>query len=145
MVNRDTFALVVHSVPTVGLLGQGLLYLTTPTFMPYHAAALGIGWDDLSPRYQGFIVGVIRGMGAGSVSVSLALLVILGIPFRRGDSWARWAVPLVGIVFTMLTAYAAYTIDSRTPASTPWRQTCGLSAMYALGAALSYRPPITRK
>ena len=36
---RDIVALGVYSVPTVGLFLQGLLYLTTPRFMPYHADA----------------------------------------------------------------------------------------------------------
>jgi len=37
-------------------------------------------------------------------------------------------------------AWAAYTIDSRTPASTPWRQTVALSALYLIGALISYWP-----
>ncbi len=137
---RNLCALLVHALPTIGLLLQGLLYLTTPSFMPYHAEALGVTWDELSGQYQGFVLGVIRGMGAGSVSVSLALLLILFIPFRRSERWAFWAVPLIGITFTSLTAYAAYTIDFRTPASTPWRQTCGLAVMYAAGMVISYWP-----
>jgi hypothetical protein len=141
MTARRTFwSGLAHAVPTVGLLLQGLLYLTTSTFMPYHADALAVTWEQLPPHHQGFVLGVIRGMGAGSVAVSLALLIVLLIPFRGGDRWARWAVPLVGVTFTTLTAYAAYTIDSRTPASTPWRQTLGLTAVYAVGALISYWP-----
>jgi hypothetical protein len=132
--------LLLHALPTVGLLLQGLLYLTTPKFMPYHAAALEARWEDLSPHYRAFILGVIRAMGAGSFSVSLALLLILLIPLRRGERWALWATPVIGITFTLLTAYAAYTIDVGTPADTPWRQTCGVAAVYALGAAISYVP-----
>ena len=77
--------------------------------------------------------------------VSCALLIMLAVPFRRGEAWAHWAVPLVGVVFTGLTAYAAYTIDSRTPASTPWRQTVALSALYLIGALISYRPSDSTK
>jgi len=132
--------MLIHTLPTVGLLLQGLLYLTTPTFMPYHAEALGVEWHELSPSHQGFVLGVIRGMGAGSFSVSLALLLILVGPFRRGERWAFRAVPSIGIAFTTLTAYAAHTIDVRTPASTPWRETLALAAAYALGAAIASRP-----
>lgn len=140
MTRQNVWVLLVYALPTVGLLLQGLLYLTTPTFMPYHAEALGVAWEELSSSYQGFVLGVIRGMGAGSFSVSLALLLILFIPFRRGERWAFWTVPLIGITFTCLTAFAAYTIDVRTPASTPWRPTCGLAAVYAVGAVISYWP-----
>jgi hypothetical protein len=143
-VNRTYLCMLVHSLPTVGLLLQGLLYLTTQTFMPYHADALAVSWDQLPPHHQGFVLGVIRGMGAGSVAVAVAVLLLLFIPFRRGDRWAVWAAPLIGVVFTALTAYAAYTIDTRTPASTPWRQTLGLTAVYAVGAAVSYWPSRAR-
>lgn len=137
MSRRLIIAITIHAVPTLGLLFQGLLYLTTPTFMPYHAEALDTAWDKLPAHHQGFILGVIKAMGAGSFSVSLALLIMLAKPFRSGDAWTLWAVPVIGVVFTSLTAYAAYTIDVLTPASTPWRQTCGLTAMYLLGALVS--------
>jgi len=140
MKRRDVAALVVYSIPTIGLFLQGLLYLTTPQFMPYHGDALGVSWEMLPANYQGFVIGVIKAMGAGSVGVTLAIAVMLLIPFRRGEMWSRWAVPTVGIAFTAMTAYAAYTIDVRTPASPPWRQTCGLAALYLAGACLSYWP-----
>lgn len=136
-VNARNAAILLHAVPTVGLLLQGLLYLTTEEFMPYHAEALAARWTDLSPRLQGFVLGVIRGMGAGSTAVAAALLVMLAVPFRRGERWATWAVPMVGMMFTLLTAYAAYTIESRTPATTPWRPTVGLAVVYVAGLVVS--------
>ena len=132
--------MVVHTIPTVGLLLQGLLYVTTSRFMPYHADALGVAWEQLPAHYQGFLIGVIKGMGAGSIAVTVALLIMLLIPFRQGAAWALWAVPAVGVTFSALTAYAAFTIATRTPASTPWRQTCGLVALYLAGAIISYWP-----
>lgn len=132
--------MVMHAIPTVGLMLQGLLYVVTPTFMPYHAEALAVRWEELPQHHQGFLLGVLKGMGAGSIAVTLAILIMLAIPFRRGHAWARWAVPVVGITFTALTAYAALTIALRTGASTPWRQTLGLVALYATGALISYWP-----
>jgi hypothetical protein len=140
MHRKDVWAAVVHAVPTIGLLLQGLLYVTTSRFMPYHGDALETTWEVLPLHYQGFILGVIKGMGAGSIGVSLALLIMIAVPFRRGEAWARWAVPVVGITFTLLTAHAAYTIDVRTAASPPWRQTLGLTAIYVAGAVLSLSP-----
>jgi hypothetical protein len=137
---RHTASFVAQAVPTVGLFLQGLLYLTTERFMPYHADALGVSWEALPADHQGFLLGVIKAMGAGSIGVTLALAIMLLVPFRKGESWARWAVPLVGVTFTALTAYAAYTIDLRTPASPPWRLTCVLAALYLVGAALSCWP-----
>jgi hypothetical protein len=143
MPRRDVATIVVYAIPTVGLMLQGFLYLTTSQFMSYHGAALDVAWTDLPGNHQAFLLGVLKGMGAGSVGVTLALFIMLGGPFRRGESWSRWAIPLVGAVFTSLTAYAAYTIDVGTPASTPWRQTLGLTALYVAGGLISHVP--TRK
>lgn len=139
MSRKDIWAIVVYAIPTVGLLLQGLIYVTTPRFMPYHAEALGVAWEDLPANYQGFLLGVLKAMGAGSIAVSVALVILLVIPFRQGQAWSRWAVPVIGMIFTALTAYAAFTIDMRTPASPPWRQTCGLVALYLIGGLLAYR------
>jgi hypothetical protein len=108
--------------------------------MPYHGAALNSEWAELPRHHQAFLLGVIKGMGAGSVAVTLALFILLVVPFRRGETWPRWAVPLIGAAFTSLTAYAAYTIDAGTPASTPWRQTLGLTALYLVGGLISWWP-----
>lgn len=140
MTGRDRIAMGVLLVPTIGLLGQGILYLTTAEFMPYHAVALGVSWKELPENYQGFVLGVIKGMGAGSVAVSLALLMLLWVPVRRGDRWARWAAPVIGIVFTALIAYAALTIDRLTPADTPWRETLFLTAAFLAGGVVLLWP-----
>ena len=133
-------AMIAYAIPTTGLLLQGLLYVTTSRFMPYHADALGTTWEALPSNYQGFLIGVMKAMGAGSIGVTVALIILLLIPFRRGDSFARWAVPLIGALFTALTAYAAFSIDVRTPASPPWQQTIALTTLYLAGALISYRP-----
>ncbi|MFO1003912.1 MAG: hypothetical protein U0936_26580 [Planctomycetaceae bacterium] len=138
-------ALSLHLLPTVGFMLQGTVYLTTSEFMPYHAEALNVHWSELSLPYQGFVIGVIRGMGAGSFTVALALLIILLIPYRRRETWTYWAVPAIGLSFSILTAYAAFTIDVRTPASTPWPATCGLALMYAMGGSLTLIPRLRPK
>ncbi len=140
MPGRQRIAFAVYLLPTVGLLVQGLLYLTTSRFMPYHADALGTAWEALPTHYQGFLLGVLKSMGAGSVCTAGILLVLLGVPFRHGQPWAQWVIPLLGIAFTSMTLYAALTIATRTPASPPWGETIGLIALYLLGAVLLLWP-----
>ena len=67
MHRKDVWAAALHAVPTVGLLIQGLLYVTTSRFVPYHGDALEVTWEALAQHYQAFILGVIKGMGAGSI------------------------------------------------------------------------------
>jgi hypothetical protein len=85
MTRLETYAVIAHVVPTIGLFLQGVLYVTTPLFMPYHAEALdGIAWEQLPANYQGFLLGVIKAMGAGSIAVTVALMILLWVPFRLG-------------------------------------------------------------
>jgi hypothetical protein len=58
-------AVLVFAVPTLGLMGQGILYLTTTEFMPYHSAALGVAWTDVPDTQRTFLLGVIKAMGRG--------------------------------------------------------------------------------
>ena len=54
--------------------------------MPYHADALGVSWEELPTNYQGFVLGSVQAMGAGSIGVALALLIMLLVPFpARSD------------------------------------------------------------
>lgn len=66
---------------------------------------------------------------------------MIALPLRLGEDRARWAVPIVGITFRLLTAYAAFTIDQRTAASPPSPQTLGLTAIYVAGAVLPLSRP----
>ena len=51
-----------------------------------------------------------------SIAVTLAVMIVLAIPYRRGEAWARWAVPLNRRrLRTALTAYAAFTIEHAGP------------------------------
>ena len=138
-------AVLAFTLPTLGLMGQGILYLTTTEFMPYHGAALGMASTDVPETHRAFFLGVIKAMGAGSVGVTLALLILLGGPFRRGEAWAHWAIMAIGAVFTLLIGYAAYTIDVGTPASPPWRQTLGLTALYLAGGLICAWSPRARQ
>ena len=41
MNRRESAAMAIHAIPTLGLMLQGNWNVTTPTFMPYHSEALG--------------------------------------------------------------------------------------------------------
>lgn len=74
----------------------GIFYTFRDEFMPYHAEALGVSWEQLELGYQVLIVALMRVLGGAWICASVALLLILWFPFRRGENWAWWAVPIIG-------------------------------------------------
>ena len=58
--------------------------------------------------------------GAGFITGSLFCLIMLLIPFSHGDLWAKWAVPLILMLFNVFCLYISATVAAETNASTPW-------------------------
>ena len=133
----DVAALVCYGLVTLCSLAFGALYLVRSSFMPYHRAAVGKPWHELDPRLQALLLGLMRVAGGGLLTGGIALAILLLIPFREGEAWSRWAVPLIGFLLVLPTLYATVYIRLRTGARTPvWVSLAGV-ALVALGAVLS--------
>ena len=52
--------------------------------------------------------------------LGIKLGLLLAIPFYRGERWARWAIPVIGLVFWGAMLYATIVMTTRTPAAAPW-------------------------
>jgi hypothetical protein len=104
--------------------------------MPYHAAALGTAWAALEPAEQTLILALMRVAGGGWVAVGIALAVLVAVPFRQGQAWAVWLLPLLGMVFYLPNLSATVRVTLDTPATAPWYGNLagivGLLAGYAL-------------
>jgi len=103
------------------LLAFGLRYSFATQLMPYHAETLGVARDGLSDAYQLVILTLYRATGAGMLVTGLALLVLLFVPYRQGQPWARWALTGVGLMYGILSAYLTLVYQAGTSASVPWQ------------------------
>jgi hypothetical protein len=99
---------------------EGLIYLFSTEFLPYHQESIGVALSDLSPNFQVLFLAFLKATGAGMVCVGIAMLIILFIPFRRGDSWARWAISAIGILYYLLATYISLMVLLKTPGKPPW-------------------------
>ncbi len=99
---------------------MGLVYLFTPQFMPYHQKAIETSWEDLNPQYQTAVMASIRTVSGGFLAAGLSLGFLLGVPFRKGEKWASWA--MMGVVLTvgLPALYALLLIKTKTPANPPY-------------------------
>lgn len=125
----------------VGLLAWGAMAAIAPQHLlgPNSAPILnaeyegftGYSWSELtttSPNAAGFMTLVFRMYGIYGVAFSLMAIAITVTAFRRGDSWAWWAL-LIG---NTLTYVSAMTYDQIARAVGPFELTeyLGLAATY---------------
>ena len=121
MTKRDKIAFIVYLVVILLALAFGIVYLACPTVMPYHQQAIGMNWEDLGSGLQVLLTNLVTLVGAGFFTVALSCLIILLIPFRRGELWAKWAVPLVLMVSNAFCLYVTASVAAKTDASPPWQ------------------------
>jgi len=101
-------------------LTVGTVYTTAPRIMHYHQEVLGVSWEDVRPREQLLLLALMRGVGLCGLVAGVAMGVLLLVPFRRGERWAAWALPGLGLMTTVPPAYHAVVLAAWTGASTPW-------------------------
>ena len=89
---RDVVAtllpIILYCFVGLGLLVQGVRYLDATELMPYHSAVLETPWQGLSASHQTLFLGLLKGFGAGSFCVGLAIILLALVPFRAGSTWA---------------------------------------------------------
>lgn len=119
----------------LGLLFQGIRYTGASEFMPYHSAVIETPWETLSESYQTLLLGLLKGFGAGSFSVGLAIILLSLIPLRRGSQWARWATPVVAATYTGALVYV--TSFALLPGAAPITVTTVLLSLVVIAAVCS--------
>ena len=101
----------------LGYLVQGIRYIVAAQLMPYHMAVLDAPWSSLGGGYQTLFLGLLKGFGAGAFGVGLAIILMALFPLRTGNGWARWATPVVAVLYTGALVYV--TSFALLPGATP--------------------------
>ncbi len=121
MILRLKLAFVLNILISIALIVFGLRYLFSSQIMPYHLQVIGRSWNDFDPRLQMMLLGLLQLGGIGLLSTGLTLGVLTLIPFKRGERWAYWAIPIIGFIYGTPIAYGAYAFHRSTQAATPWK------------------------
>ncbi len=124
-------ALAIYLGLGIGLFLLGLLYLFLNEFMHYHAQALQAEWSELSANYRGFIIGLLRALGAGAAVSGLAIAWMAVASWRGTVEPYRALLPMISIGYSGLLCWATWTVSSRTPGEPPL-----LLNLAAVGAAV---------
>ena len=125
---RHRVAAWIYTGIAIPSLVLGAIYLFRPTFMPYHAVALGKDWAELDAATQALIKALMEVAGGGWLALGTLLLFLVAFPIRRGERWARWAAPTASLLFYVPTLLATLSVLQQTPASPPWLANLGMCA-----------------
>lgn len=137
MTTRMTLAFGCYAVALLGTLAFGVTYVLRREFMPYHAQAVGSPWAAVPPAFRVLILNLMKAAGAAWLALTLALAVLLAIPFRQGVAWSRWTIPAVGLVNSVGALYATLQVQLHTPAKVPWKVPAAIIVLNLAGLVLS--------
>jgi hypothetical protein len=130
-------------VGAITILG-GVGYLLRPAYLPYHERATGVAFEALSAEHQGTYLGLLKGGGAGGVTVGLALILLSTVGLREQQASAFWMLPVFSIVYLSTLNYSTYYTNSTTQGGPPLVVGMTLMAVVAVAAGFSYldRSPV---
>jgi hypothetical protein len=117
---RQKIASLSYLINAVTSVGLGSVYLFRNSFMPYHADVLGRSWETLEPQLQILLKALMEVAGAGWIAVGVATFILTVLPMRRGETWSRFLIPALFIIFYFPTLLVTLEVQNRTSASTPW-------------------------
>jgi uncharacterized protein YjeT (DUF2065 family) len=115
----------------------GVRYMRREDFLPYHAAVAGKSWSELDPGVQVVVLGMLRIVGGGFVTLGVALL-WLCFALHSGARWAPWAILTISAVALGPMLYVAVKLRTFRPdAQTPVRPVLVMMILIVVGVGLS--------
>jgi hypothetical protein len=137
MSKRMKAAFGCHMLALLLIAVSGVVYLSRTEFMPYHAVALGKTWEEIDRASQILTLGSLRIIGGAWLAAALAMGVMLFVPFRQGEQWARWAIPFIGFVAEVPALHTTLSVTFNTPATPPWIGILFIMVLLIVGFILS--------
>lgn len=130
-------ALAAVLLVALGAILFGVRYMRRDAYLPYHAAVAGKSFADLDPGVQAVILGMLKIIGGGFVTLGVALL-WLCFALHKGGGWAPWAILSVSAVALGPMLHVAVRLRALRPeAQTPVRPTLAMMVLIVAGVGLS--------
>lgn len=115
----ERFAFITYLIIGLGTAVTGLIYLFSSKIMPYHEAAIGVNWEQLSPPLKIILLALVRAAGAGFLGVGAAISCLVIFAFRQGTIWVRYILPLEIWILYVPLLYVTFHVKMNTAGSPP--------------------------
>lgn len=119
MSTTDVIAIICYVLATLVAFVFCAIYLTRSEFMPYHGEAVELPWREVDPKHQILILALMRVSGGGWLATGISMAFLLAFPFRSGEAWSLFALPLVGLTAAITTLYGALFVKKNSQANPP--------------------------
>lgn len=113
-------AFYIYFVLCMVVVVIGIVDLSIPTIMPYHMEILGVDWGELDDGVRLLLRNFFIMSGASFLVSGITALIILFIPFRKGETWARFALPFPLFLFNIFELVLGIRVSLKTGVATPW-------------------------
>lgn len=112
----------------------GINMATASEPRPHHLQVMAVPWQDVQPGVQFMFLTALRAAGSLGLVAVLCIGIILFIPFRRGERWARWATPVLCIAAVAPVIATGFAVAAKTGAAVPrvWLVIWGFLALSGL-------------
>lgn len=137
---KDRIAFFIYLLLGLTCIVIGIVDFSVPTIMPYHLEILGVDWVDLNSGVQILLRTFFIVSGTGFLVTGISALILLFIPFRRGDKWARFAIPIPLFLFNIFELVLGIRVNIKTGVSTPWPAAAAAMALLITAAILTLSP-----
>lgn len=137
MKRAKTLAMICYGLVAVASLAVGVHYLLADQIMSYHLQAMNTTWEMMTAGQRIMTLSFMRAGGLGFLISGLALAILLAVPFRRGESWSRWALAAIATVDTALMTANIFNLQMNSLANPPLAPTAFALALSLAGFAFS--------
>ncbi|MDY6906367.1 MAG: hypothetical protein SWH61_16975 [Thermodesulfobacteriota bacterium] len=134
---KEKIAFFIYLANTLGWIGFGMVYLSCSTIMPYHRQAIGMNFEELTTGVQVLLQALIKMTAAGFFVAGVACMILLLVPFRKGERWAHRSIPLIGIIWNGISLWVTATVAIKAHAATPWPAAAAGIVFLAIAYCLS--------
>jgi len=131
-------AFACYLLAVIGAVIAGFTYLLSPKCMNYHEVAIGKKWGELDVKLQTLLLALMKSCGGGIVSVSLAMVAMLVFPFRSGEIWSYYIIPICGLILIGIPIYAMMVVKRKTNAKPPIIVNATGIVLIVIGLILSF-------
>ena len=123
----------------VGAISMLMAYknLFAVKFLPFHETAAGKKWNEIENPLKLVILTLLRISGLGFLIIAILLLVFPVVNYFNPDSFIKYSIPVVALIYCCGLLIVNYALYSKTKAKTPWKGSLYAILIIILGIIIS--------